>query len=301
MSRIAKVAACLGAIALTASLAACSGGAAQPAASAGSAEDPVRIGVVGASDPYWADYTAAAEAEGISVEIVDFAEYSQPNPALSAGEIDLNQFQHVLYLAQYNVSAGEDLVPIGSTAIYPLGLYSQKYASPEEIPAGSQIAVPNDESNQARALLVLQQAGLITLRDGGSPYSTPDDIIAEQSKATVLPVDASLTGPSLPDVAASIINNDFVADAGFTQADAIATDDENAPESVPYINIFAARAEDAQNPTYQRLVEIYQHDQATLDGVVEVAGGAAKLVQTPVDELLASLESTQAQYREHQG
>lgn len=301
MSRFAKLAAGLGTVALTISLAACSGGSADPGASAGSAGDPIRIGVVGASEPYWADYQAAASAAGIEIELVDFAEYSQPNPALSAGEIDLNQFQHVLYLAQYNVAASDDLVPIGSTAIYPLGLYSQKYHSVAEIPAGSQIAIPNDESNQARALLVLQHAGLIALKDGGSPYSTPDDILADQSKVTVRPVEASLTGPSLPDVAGAVINNDFIADAGFAGSDAIATDDPNDPASVPYINIFAARAEDASNPTYQRLVEIYQTDQTVQDGVVAAASGSAKLVQTPVDELLASLNTTQDQYRAHKG
>lgn len=300
-SSLRALAAGLGAIALTASLAACSQGAANPGASAGSAEDPVRIGVVGASEPYWAEYEAAAEAAGIQVEIVDFAEYSQPNPALSAGEIDLNQFQHVLYLAQYNVSASDDLVPIGATAIYPLGLYSQKYGSTAEIPAGSQIAIPNDESNQARALLVLQSAGLITLKEGGSPYSTPDDIIAAESKVTVLPVDASLTGPSLPDVAGSVINNDFLGDAGLSPEQAIATDDAEDPAAQPYINIFAAKAEDAANPTYLKLVEIYQNDQPTTSGVIASAGGAAKLVQTSAEELLASLQATQEQYRAHQG
>jgi D-methionine transport system substrate-binding protein len=90
---------------------------------------------------------------------VNFDAYDQPNPALSAGELDLNQFQHIIYLATYNVKAGDDLVPVGATAIYPLGLYSTKYKSVADIPNGGTIAVPNDESNQARALLVLQSAG----------------------------------------------------------------------------------------------------------------------------------------------
>src|SRR5690554_831320 len=90
----------------------------------GSASDPVKIGVVGASDPYWAEYKAAAAAEGISVDLIDFASYELPNPALTEGELDLNQFQHVVYLAQYNEASGEDLTPIGATAIYPLALYS---------------------------------------------------------------------------------------------------------------------------------------------------------------------------------
>ena len=133
----------------------------------GSADDPVKIGVVGASDPYWADYVDAAKEDGISVELVDFTDYAQPNPALTAGDLDLNQFQHIIYLAQYNENAGEDLTPIGATAIYPLGLYSTKYTSLDEIGDGETVAIPNDASNLARALLVLQSAGLVDLAAAG--------------------------------------------------------------------------------------------------------------------------------------
>ncbi|MCU1405128.1 MAG: methionine transporter substrate-binding protein, partial [Glaciihabitans sp.] len=90
----------------------------------GSAADPVKLGVVDSSEIYWSTFKDAAEAEGISVDIINFGEYPLPNPALTAGELDLNQFQHIIYLAEYNVQAGEDLTPIGSTAIYPLSLYS---------------------------------------------------------------------------------------------------------------------------------------------------------------------------------
>src|SRR5690606_1645560 len=105
----------------------------------GSESSPVKIGVVGASDPYWDVYVDAAEEEGIFVELVDFADYNQPNPALAAGELDLNQFQHIIYLAQHNVASGDDLVPIGATAIYPLGLYSTKYESADDIKDGEQV------------------------------------------------------------------------------------------------------------------------------------------------------------------
>ncbi len=150
-------------------LGACASGGGDTAGSSddGATTETVKIGVVGAGDPYWETFTEAAADEGIDVEIVNFDSYDQPNPALAAGELDLNQFQHIIYLATYNVAAGEDLQPIGATAIYPLGLYSTKYDDVADIPAGETIAVPNDESNQARALLVLQSAGLIELKDGG--------------------------------------------------------------------------------------------------------------------------------------
>jgi D-methionine transport system substrate-binding protein len=279
-------------------LAGCAGGGAagegaEPAL--GSADNPVQLGVVGASDPYWAVYEEAVEAEGISLDIVDFTEYTQPNPALAEGELDINQFQHVLYLADYNVSSGEDLQPIGATAIYPLSLFSDKYDSVEEIPEGETVVVPNDTVNQARGLLVLQEAGLITLKDGGSPFSSPDDIVQEESRVTVEAVDAAITATSLPDVAAAIVNNDFVDSAGLKPEDAIASDDPSDPSALPYVNIFVTRAEDADDEVLNQLVDIYQNTQEVLDGVQETAGGTAVFATTPADELQATLAEVQEQ------
>ena len=277
-------------------LAGCAGSGTDAAADGSAENEVVRIGVVGAGDPYWETYKEAAAEEGIEVELVDFSEYTQPNPALSADELDLNQFQHIIYLATYNVQSDDDLQPVGATAIYPLGLYSSQYASVDDIPEGSTVAVPNDESNQARGLLVLQSAGLIELEDGGSVFSTVADVLPE-SKVEVEALDAAFTATSLPDVAAAIINNDFVEDAGLSFEDAIATDDPSDPSAFPYINIFAAKAEDADNPTYLKLVEIYQNTQDVLDGVVDASGGTAVLVKTPVDELLTSLTDVEDDIR----
>ncbi|MCP2637548.1 MetQ/NlpA family ABC transporter substrate-binding protein [Microbacterium sp. HD4P20] len=277
-------------------LAGCAGAGAE---SGSDSAEVVRIGVVNSGDAYWETFTETAAAEGIEVEIVNFTEYTQPNPALAADELDLNQFQHVIYLATYNVNSDDDLQPIGSTAIYPLGLYSTQYASVDDIPEGATVAVPNDESNQARGLLVLQSAGLVELEDGGSIFSTVADVLPE-SKVTVEALEASFTATSLPDVAAAIVNNDFLADAGLSADDAIAQDDPADPAAIPYINIFAAKAEDADNPTYLKLVEIYQQTQEILDGVVEASGGTAVLVQTPVDDLVASLTEVEEATRDHQ-
>ena len=276
-------------------LAGCAGGSGSGAAAEdkGTEANPVKIGVVGASDPYWETYKEAAEKEGIFVDIVDFGEYTQPNPALTEGEIDLNQFQHIVYLAQYNEASGEDLTPIGSTAIYPLGLYSTKVDSVKDIKKGDTIAIPNDESNQARALLVLQSAGLLELKDGGNIFSTPDDIIADKSKVTVTSLEASLTPTSLPDVTGAIINNDFINDSGLKASDAIAEDDPSDPNALPYVNIFAAKAADADNETYAKLVKIYQDTKSVVDGVVENSGGTAVPLKTPVKDLVKSLETVQ--------
>jgi D-methionine transport system substrate-binding protein len=292
-----KYLAALAALPLVIGLAACS----TPAASAGGDGDVVKIGVVGKGDPQWAAFEAAAADEGITIEIVDFSDYAQPNPATTEGELDINQFQHIVYLADYNVSAGEDLTPIGSTAIYPLGLYSTKYESVDDIPEGETVAVPNDASNQARGLLVLQSAGLIELKSGGTIFSDLADVDEAKSKVKVTALEASLTPTSLPDVAAAIINNDFVEDAGLSFEDAIAQDDPSDANALPYVNIFATRADDADNETYLKLVEIFQTDPEVQDGLLEASGNTAVSVQTPVADLVGSLTKVEADTKSAKG
>ncbi|TYL50228.1 MetQ/NlpA family ABC transporter substrate-binding protein [Agromyces mariniharenae] len=300
MSRTStKILAALAALPLIAGLAACASPAAGDAGAA--ADDVVKIGVVGKGDPQWAAFEEAAAAEDIQIEIVDFADYAQPNPALTEGELDLSQFQHIVYLADYNVSAGEDLAPIGSTAIYPLGLYSLKYDSVKDIPAGETVAVPNDASNQARALLVLQSAGLIELKSGGTIFSDLADIDEANSKVKVTALEASLTPTSLPDVAAAIINNDFVEDTGLTFEDAIAKDDPSDPNALPYVNIFAARADDTDDATYLKLVEIFQTDPAVQEALVDASGGTGVPIVTPVEDLEDSLAKVEADTKSAKG
>ncbi|MFT2713060.1 MetQ/NlpA family ABC transporter substrate-binding protein [Clavibacter sp. Sh2126] len=253
----------------------------------------VRIGVVGASDPQWPLFVDAAKEQGIDVEIVNFSEYPQLNPALSEGEIDLNQFQHLVYLAQYNEGAGDDLTPVGATAIYPLGLYSQKHGSVDEIPRGGTVILPNDESNLARGLLLLQREGLLTLKGGGSSVSTLDDVDQAASKVTVKTVEAALTATSLPDADAVIINNDFITDAGLTADDALAQDDPSDPKALAYVNVFASRADDATNETYVKLARIFEDTPAVIDALVANSGGTAVPLKTPQDELRSLLTTTE--------
>jgi len=287
--RVVSAVAALAALPLVIGLAGCATG----SGNAGGDDDVVTIGVVGKSDEQWPAFVDAAAEEGITVELVDFGSYEQPNPALTEGEIDLNQFQHIVYLAQYNEASGEDLTPIGSTAIYPLGLYSTKYDDVDSIPEGETVAVPDDASNQARALLVLQSAGLIELKSGGTIFSDLADVDESASKVKVKALEAALIPTSLPDVAAAIINNDFVEQAGLSFEDAIAQDDPSDPNALPYVNIFAARAEDADNETYQKLVEIFQTNEAVQEGLQESSGNTAVALQTPVADLVESLATVQ--------
>ncbi|WP_314095983.1 MetQ/NlpA family ABC transporter substrate-binding protein [Microbacterium foliorum] len=292
--RTTSVIAALAAVPLFVALAGCATASSDAGSGGGdSADETVKIGIVGKGDPQWAPFVEAAAEEGITVELVDFGSYEQVNPALSEGEIDVNQFQHIVYLAEYNSASGSDLTPIGSTAIYPLGLYSSKYDDVDDIPKGETVAVPDDASNQARALLVLQSAGLIELKSGGSIVSDLADVDTDKSKVKVTALEAALIPTSLPDVAAAIINNDFVKDAGLTFDDAIAQDDPEDPNALPYVNIFATRAEDADNETYLKLVEIFQTNKDVQAGLIESSGDTAVPVQTPAEDLVASLKKVQ--------
>ena len=291
--RTTSIIAALAAVPLFVALAGCATSSEAGSDSGSSENEVVKIGVVGKADPQWPAFVDAAEEEGITVELVDFGSYEQPNPALTEGEIDLNQFQHIVYLAGYNEDSGSDLTPVGSTAIYPLGLYSKKYDDVDSIPEGETVAVPDDASNQARALLVLQSAGLVELKSGGTIFSDLADVDTDASKVKVTALEAALIPTSLPDVAAAIINNDFVEDAGLTFSDAIAQDDPEDPNALPYVNIFAARAEDADNETYLKLVEIFQTNEAVQVGLLESSGDTAVPLQTPVADLVASLEKVQ--------
>ncbi|MDR1806503.1 MAG: methionine ABC transporter substrate-binding protein [Propionibacteriaceae bacterium] len=255
---------------------------------------PIRIGVVGASDPYWATYVQTAKDAGIDIELVDFTDYALPNPALTEGDLDINQFQHIVYLANYIATSGKDLVPLGSTAIYPLSLFSKKYTSVADIPDGATVVIPDDPSNQARGLLVLQSAGLVTLKGGGSIFSSLADIDQANSRVKVTEVAADLTPSSLNDAAAAIINNDYVVDAGLSFDDAIAKDDPSDPNALPYVNIFAVRPEDKDNATYLKLVELFQDTTAVTDGLQEVSGGVAEIVKIPQADLQAALDKTVA-------
>lgn len=257
--------------------------------SEGTKEDPIRIGVVGAED-YWPTFVTEAEKEGLFVEVVDLGQYTIPNKALSEGEIDVNQFQHLQFLGSYNEDAKDNLAPFAATAVYPLGLYSQKHESIDTI-SGGEIAVPNDPTNLTRALLLLQEGGLIELKDGGSSSSTELDVLPT-SKVKIVPVDAAQTVISLPDVEASIVNNDFLADANLKASDAIYGDSADSEGARPYINIWVARDADKGNETLAKLVEIYKTD-IIQEGVLAASDGTAAIANQTGAELEGYLKTIQ--------
>ncbi|WP_338526474.1 MetQ/NlpA family ABC transporter substrate-binding protein [Bifidobacterium animalis subsp. lactis] len=264
----------------------------------GSKNNPVVIGVVGATDPQWMEFTKQAEQQGVYVQIKDFQDYTSENPALAQGDLDMNEFQHLLYLANYNVQNKQNLQPLGGVAIYPLGVYSAfdkdgkpRYTDIKGLPAGSTVAIPNDETNQARAIGVLKAAGVVTLKGDWTAFTIPQDIDEAKSKVKVVPMKAEQIANTLKaggdDLSAGVINNDYVADAGLKPTDAIYQDNAESEEARPYINIFAVRADDVNNEVYKKCVEIYQ-TKPVLDALQEESGGTAVFADKFSQQELAS-------------
>lgn len=225
-------------------------------------DDPVtvKLGIMGASDEeVWDPIIAAFAEKGVTIEKVFFSDYTQPNAALDAGDVDLNSFQHYTYLNNEIATAGYDITAIGDTLITALNLYSKNISSLDEIKDGDIIAVPNDAVNEHRALSVLQAAGLITV-DPDVDSATVNDIIDNPLNLEFYEVDASQTASLLPDVTAAIVNGGYAIDAGLKRDDAIFFDDPSYYTTNAYVNIIAARTEDADNELYQEIVKAYQSE-----------------------------------------
>lgn len=221
-------------------------------------ETTVKLGVIGSDTDVWDDVKDRLKDEGINLEYVKFTDYNQPNAALADGSIDLNSFQHQFFLDNYNKEHGTDLVSIGNTVNAPLGIYSEKVKDVNELKKGAKVAIPNDVTNGGRALLLLQTAGLITVDPAKKQTPTVSDITENKLDLKISELDASQTARALSDVDISVINSGVAVDAGFTPTkDAIFLEpvDDNAR---PYVNIIVARKEDADNKTYQKIVDAYQ-------------------------------------------
>ena len=254
----------------------------------------ITIGVVGNETANQVLKDEAAK-QGITIEYSEFTDYAQPNPAVDAGDNNMNRFQHIAYLANYNVSSGKDLQIVGSTNIYPMAIFSKKHKKVDEIPQGGTIAIPNDSVNEARALLLLKAQNLVTFK---SEVHTPthNDIDTGKSKVKVTPVDAAQTVVSLDSVDASVINNTFLADAGLNPSDALAQDDPNNPDARRYVNLFVAQKDKVDDETYKKVVEIF-HTQPVQDAVKEDSKNTAVEVNLSQDELKQALQKEESALR----
>ncbi|UTH16828.1 MetQ/NlpA family ABC transporter substrate-binding protein [Macrococcus epidermidis] len=226
-------------------------------------EKTVKIGVTGVDSKVWEVVKKEAEKDGIKIEFVEFQDYTAPNNALAEGEIDLNAFQHFAFLDQFKKDHNLKLSVVGTTVFAPLGVYSKKIKDIKDVKKGDTIAIPDDVTNQARALKLLEAAGLIKLSSDFGLFGGPDKIEENKLNLKIKPIEAQQTPRVLEDVAVSIINNGVAARAGLNpKDDPIYLEDADNKDVAPYINVIAAKTEDKDNKTYKKIVELYHSDLA---------------------------------------
>ncbi|MHA6526849.1 MetQ/NlpA family ABC transporter substrate-binding protein [Corynebacterium pyruviciproducens] len=260
--------------------------------SADSATETVRIGTTDGSKKAWKVFEDKAKEQGIKLDIQNFGDYSTPNTALSEDQLDVNLFQHIKFLAEYNVGADDNLTPVGSSEIVPLAIFWKDHTSLDGID-GEGIAIPNDPSNQGRAINVLVQAGLVKLKTDGLITPTPADIDQAASKVKVQPVDAAQTTAAYGEGKPAVINNSFLDRAGIDPTTSVFQDDPNSTEAGPYINVFVTKAEKKDDPTIQKLVKIW-HDPEVTAAVADDSNGTSVPVDRPAAELQEILDRLEA-------
>ncbi len=200
------------------------------------------------------------EKDGITLEIVEFTDYVIPNQALDAGDIDANYFQHLPYLEDFNAKNGTNLASAGAIHFEPLGLYPGKTASLDDLEEGATVAVPNDTTNEARALLLLQKLELITLKEGVGLEATPLDIVDNPKDLKFNEMEAALLPSVLPDVDLAVINGNYAVGAGIEDT-VLTTEDKESEAAKEFANVVAVRTGDEGKAPIQKLLAALQSEE----------------------------------------
>ncbi|WP_114604381.1 dipeptide ABC transporter glycylmethionine-binding lipoprotein [Staphylococcus sp. EZ-P03] len=224
----------------------------------------VTVGVASNETKVWDKVAELAKKDGITVKVKQFSDYNVPNKALNDGDIDMNAFQHFAFLDQYEkANKGTKITPIRTTVFAPLGIYSKKIKDIKELKDGAKVIIPNDVSNQARALKLLEKAGYIKLSKDFGLKGGIKDIVENKKKLDIKAVDAQQTARALDDVDISVINNGVATKAGLdAKKDPIFLESDDAKASQPYINIIAVNSKDKDNKTLKKVAELYHSKEA---------------------------------------
>jgi len=199
--------------------------------------------------------------EGVNLQIVEFTDYVQPNTALESGDLDANYFQHVPYLNDFNQKNGTHLVSVAQIHYEPMGIYAGKSSALDSIPDGATIAVPNDVTNEARALLLLQANGIIKLKDGAGLDATKLDIAENPKNVEIVEVEAAQVASKLPDVDLGVINANYALEAGLSPAtDALASETADSTAAQTYANVLVVKEGNENNEAIQKLVKALQSE-----------------------------------------
>lgn len=234
------------------------------AACGGNNSKKVTIGVASNDTKAWEKVKELAKKDDIDLEIKHFSDYNVPNKALSDGDIDLNAFQHFAFLDQYKKAHKyTNIEALSTTVLAPLGIYSDKVKNIKDVKKGAQVAIPNDVSNQARALKLLESAGLIKLKKNFGLNGTTKDIESNPKDLKIKAVDAQQTARALSDVDISVINNGVATKAGKdAKKDPIYLEKASSDAVKPYINVVAVNSKDKDNKTYKKIIELYHSKEA---------------------------------------
>ncbi|MGY5808290.1 MetQ/NlpA family lipoprotein [Rhizobium sp. LEGMi198b] len=222
------------------------------------ADKTIKVGIMsGEDEDVWRVVTAEAAKKGLKIETVAFNDYTQPNEALERGEVDANAFQHQPYLDNQIKQHGYHIVRVGYTGVWPIGLYTKKYKAVADLPKGAVIGVPNDPSNEGRALRVLQNEGVIKLKDGTGILATTADIIENPKNVEIKELDAGIVGRSIDDLDAAVVNTDWALKSGLSPKDRIA---QEPIDGNPYRNFIAVKQGSENESWVKTLVASYQND-----------------------------------------
>lgn len=232
----------------------------------------VKLGVVGEQNEAWEHVQEELkENENIDLQLVKFTDYRQPIVALEDGSIDLHAALTEIFMDNVNEESGYSNTTIAYTTLNPLGIYSDKITAVSELADGATVALPNDVSNESRALLLLQTAGLITLDESKGLLPTTSDVTENPKALKFELLDSNQTARAMTDVDISLINNGMAVDAGLVPTEDAIFLEPVADSSTPYYNVIAARADEAENDVYQTVVAYYQTDEvkAIIDEVTK--------------------------------
>ncbi len=253
----------LGTVALSAVLLAGCGG--NGGTDTAQADGEATVITVGASPAPHAEILEAVKPilaeKNIDLQIKEFNDYILPNTATESGEIDANYFQHGPYLEDFNNENGTHLVSVAAIHYEPFGLYAGKVSSLDELADGATIAVPNDGTNEARALMLLEAQGLITLKDDAGFTATKLDIVDNPKNINIQEMEAAQIARALADVDMAVINGNYAIEAGLKVSDAVAVEDKESEAAKTYANVLVVKEGNENNEAVKALAEALQSDE----------------------------------------
>lgn len=264
-------------LALVLPLAACgnSGSGTDDSAGSGGAER-ITLKVAASPTPHaeiLAQVKDTLAGQGIDLVVTEYGDYVIPNTAVEDGDEDANYFQHITYLNEFNESRGTHLVAVANLHYEPFGIYAGRTASLEELPDGATIAVPSDPTNEGRALKLLEDIGLLTLREGAGLAATTNDIVENPKNIQFKELEAAVLPSALPDVDCAVINGNYALGAGLKVSDALAVESSESDAAQAYGNVLVVREGSENSEAIQALITALRSD-AVRDYINETYAGA---------------------------